>query len=127
VGRGDDGGARHLRLLIAFVEQGPVRQARLTLRSRATRSSTSAWCSTCGRTLPAAAARPEEPRRLADLLRGSGVELHCDTATQKRFEELRAMYEGYVETLSRRLLMPLPPWIPQERVHENWSATAVEP
>jgi hypothetical protein len=54
------------------------------------------------------------------------VTLHCEEGTRKRFEEMRAMYEGYVEALSRRLLMPLPPWIPPERVHENWSATAPE-
>jgi voltage-gated potassium channel Kch len=115
-------------LLIAFVEQGPVRQARLTFAIA--RHAVVDLCLVLN--LRPHAPRPprlgpEEPNRLGDLLRGSGVELHCDAPTQKRFDELRAMYEGYVEALSRRLLMPLPPWIPQERVHENWSATAVEP
>jgi hypothetical protein len=115
-------------LLIAFVEQGPVRQARLTFAI--TRHAVVDLCLVL-KLRPHAPhpprLSPEDPKRLAELLRGSGVSLHCDAATQKRFEELRAMYEGYVESLSRRLLMPLPFWIPAERVHENWSATAVEP
>lgn len=36
------------------------------------------------------------------------------------------MYEPNVEALSRRLLMPLPPWMPPARVHENWLTTATE-
>jgi hypothetical protein len=114
-------------LLIAFVEKGPVRQARLTFAIA--RHAVADLCLVL-RLRPHAPhpprLTPEEPKRLGDLLRGSGVELHCDAGTQKRFEDLRAMYEGYVESLSRRLLMPLPPWIPPDRVHENWNATALE-
>ena len=114
-------------LLIAFVEEGPVRQARLTFAMA--RHAVVDLCYVI-RLKPHAPHPPrlshEEPKRLGEMLRSSGVTLHCDAGTQRRFDELRAMYEGYVEVLSRRLLMRLPPWIPPERVHENWSATALE-
>ncbi|HEY4228773.1 MAG TPA: potassium channel family protein [Thermoanaerobaculia bacterium] len=114
-------------LLIAFVEDGPVQQARLTFAM--TRHAVVDLCYVF-RLRPHAPhpprLSPEELKRLADSLRSSGVTLHCDDGGRKRFEELRASYEGYVEALSRRLLMTLPPWIPPERVHENWSATAPE-
>jgi len=41
-----------------------------------------------------------------------------------RLSELRKMYEPYVNGLSQRLLIPLPPWIPKGEPHYNWHTTA---
>jgi len=43
---------------------------------------------------------------------------------QERLRELRQMYEPYVAGLSQRLLLPLPPWIPEGEPHYNWHTTA---
>jgi hypothetical protein len=43
----------------------------------------------------------------------------------RRLAELRIMYEPYVAALSRRLLMPLPSWLPSER-EDDWQTTAWE-
>ena len=41
-----------------------------------------------------------------------------------RLRELRSLYEPYVNGLSQRLLLPLPPWIPAGDAHYNWRTTA---
>jgi hypothetical protein len=37
---------------------------------------------------------------------------------------MRALYEGYAETLSKYLCMPLPPWIADRPHKDNWLAVA---
>ncbi len=37
---------------------------------------------------------------------------------------MRALYEGYAETLSDYLCMPLPPWIADQPRKDNWLAVA---
>ncbi len=37
-----------------------------------------------------------------------------------RLAELRILYEPYLHSLSRRLLMTLPPWVPAARKKDNW-------
>jgi hypothetical protein len=78
--------------------------------------------------------QPPQPDRLSrselaalrEILRQSGIALQPEPASERRFHELRDMYEPHVFALSRRLLMPLPPWVPAAAVHENWNATAPE-
>jgi len=48
----------------------------------------------------------------------------CGTEGETRLAELRALYEPYVNGLSERLLLPLPPWIPENGPHYNWRTTA---
>jgi len=43
---------------------------------------------------------------------------------RERLRELRQMYEPYVAGLSQRLLVPLPPWVPEGEPHYNWHTTA---
>ena len=43
-----------------------------------------------------------------------------DTDAPDRLAELRILYEPYLHSLSRRLLMALPSWIPADRKKDNW-------
>jgi hypothetical protein len=83
-----------------------------------------------------AAPRPIQPDRLPpaefERLRAglaptgigfcSGEQSACEA--EKRLSEFRAMYEPYLNGLSLRLLLPLPPWIPACPAHYNWRTTA---
>ncbi len=57
-------------------------------------------------------------RQEMDLLRGENPLV--------RLAELRRMYEPYVYSLSEHLLMPLPPWLPEQDAHDAWETTAWE-
>jgi hypothetical protein len=57
---------------------------------------------------------------VADLLRQAGVGVEVHAVNERRLARLRAAYEPYVEALSRRLLMPLPPLRPDEAAKDNW-------
>jgi hypothetical protein len=71
---------------------------------------------------------PHDPDRLAvadrDRLKTElawrGVTLADKADSAERLAELRNVYEPYVQALSRRLLMTLPPWIHKERHKDNW-------
>jgi hypothetical protein len=114
-------------LLIAVVEDGPVRQARLTFAMA--RHAVADLCHVFD-------LEPEPPRpdrlspsdlsRLRQALAQSEIALQSGPASERRLDELRAMYEPQVNVLSRRLLMPLPPWLPAAGVNEYWQATAPE-
>jgi hypothetical protein len=62
--------------------------------------------------------------RLREELAGRGVSLRAipndDPDAPDRLAELRILYEPYVNALSRRLLMTLPPWIPADRKKDDW-------
>ncbi len=74
---------------------------------------------------------PHEAGRLAenDLTRlradlaGHGVTLCADADALERLTGLRILYEPYLQSLSRRLLMTLPPWIHADRKKDNWQAS----
>jgi hypothetical protein len=40
-----------------------------------------------------------------------------------RLTELRLLYEPYLQALSRRLLMPLPPWLHADYKKDNWQGS----
>ena len=67
---------------------------------------------------------PERYRRLFDQLCQSGVSVCHDSMTAERLREMRALYEGYAEALSRYLNMPLPQWIADETRKDNWMTVA---
>jgi Ion channel len=58
--------------------------------------------------------------KLRKDLAGHGVTLNNGTDTSDRLAELRILYEPYIYSLSRRLLMALPPWIHDEYKKDNW-------
>jgi len=65
-----------------------------------------------------------ELERMRGLLEANGIRLNNDAETERRLDELRAMYEPYVHALSEWLLMPLPPWILPPDAIDNWKTSA---
>jgi hypothetical protein len=63
---------------------------------------------------------------LASLLEEAGVGVEVDSGKEGRFAKIRESYEPYLEALSVRLLMPLPPLLPGVGGHDNWRASPWE-
>jgi hypothetical protein len=71
---------------------------------------------------------PPQPDRLPDgdraalmaALRAGGCRIREDAEATARVDELRLMYEPYVNALSRRLGMPLPSWVGVQGAKDNW-------
>jgi ion channel len=79
-------------------------------------------------------ARPRQPEtdrlpaaelaRLRATLAAAGVRLHDTPEADHRLTELRRLYEPYLDSLGKFLLMELPPWIPTGKLADNWQTTA---
>ena len=67
---------------------------------------------------------PERYDQLYKLLCESGVSVCRDEGSMQRLSEMRSLYEGYAEALSRYLCMPLPPWISDTPRKDNWLTVA---
>lgn len=73
---------------------------------------------------------PTAPDRLPevelDALRGvlesAGLHLRNDDYARDKLAKLRSMYEPYVHSTGRNLLMTLPPWRHPEKLRDNWQA-----
>jgi hypothetical protein len=63
---------------------------------------------------------------LAALLGEAGVGIDANAVNEGRFAKIRATYEPYVEALSVRLLMPLPPLVPGDTERDNWRSSPWE-
>jgi hypothetical protein len=74
---------------------------------------------------------PHDPERLTDEnlaslrtdLAKHGVALSLGGDATERLTELRLLYEPYLQALSRRLLMPLPQWVPTDHKKDNWQGS----
>lgn len=62
--------------------------------------------------------------QLRAALAEAGVRLREGPEADARLAELRRMYEPYAHALSRRLLMPLPPWVAPSGTRDNWVKSA---
>jgi len=62
----------------------------------------------------------EDLKRLRSALASKGVTLYDGADAAERLAELRILYEPYLYSLSRRLLMTLPPWIHTDHRKDNW-------
>src|SRR6185312_8639455 len=67
---------------------------------------------------------PERYQKLFDLLCQSGMNVCHDSLSSERLREMRELYEGYAEALSRHLFMPLPPWITEGPHRDDWMKVA---
>ena len=73
---------------------------------------------------------PEAPDRLLqaefDALRGAlagaGLRFRNDDLALEKLTKLRAMYESYVFSTGRNLMLTLPPWLHAEKARDNWQA-----
>jgi hypothetical protein len=56
------------------------------------------------------------------LVSGASAEEVVDTGEsfEERLDELRSMYEPYVQSLSDYFLFPLPPWAPRQPLNHTW-------
>lgn len=111
-------------LVIAGVEGGPVRDARLTF-AMARHAIADLALVFRRKPLPPQHDRlpHEELARLRQTLELSGVTLKKGEAAERQLTELRAMYEGHVNALAEFLVMPLPRWLPPAAVRDNWQMT----
>jgi hypothetical protein len=73
---------------------------------------------------------PAWPDRLPDTehealraaLEAVGLKLRSDEYGRDKLAKLRSMYEPYVHSTSRNLMLTLPPWKHPEKVRDNWQA-----
>src|SRR5271157_872181 len=73
---------------------------------------------------PAAGDRlPEaELNVLRESLAAVGIRLKADEAGREKLAKLRSMYEPYVHSISRNLMLTLPPWRYAAKPRDNWQA-----
>ncbi len=67
---------------------------------------------------------PADFRHLHDLLCQAGTRVAQDPGSFARLNEMRALYEPYVECLRRHLSMDLPPFVPDRTRLDNWQTVA---
>ncbi len=67
---------------------------------------------------------PERCQQLFDVLCQSGVGFCGDPSFRERLQQMRGLYEGYAEALSRYLAMPLPDWLTDQPHKDNWQTVA---
>lgn len=112
-------------LLIASVQEESARQAQLTfaMARHALVDLTQIFSQTPVTDAPDRLP-PERFRAIYDSLCQSGVRVCRDDASCVRLKDLRDMYEGYAEALSRLLAMPLPPFYLERPKKDNWLSVA---
>jgi hypothetical protein len=73
---------------------------------------------------------PNAPERLTDTeyeglraaLEAAGLKLRSDEYGRDKLAKLRSMYEPYVHSTARNLMLNLPPWKHPEKTRDNWQA-----
>jgi hypothetical protein len=61
-----------------------------------------------------------EPLRA--VLEAAGLRLKNDETARTKLARLRNMYEPYVHSTARNLMLSLPPWRHPEKLRDNWQA-----
>ena len=61
---------------------------------------------------------------LRSMLTTEGLKLQQGPDVDKRLNELRRLYEPYIHSISKRLLLAIPPWIIDSRPSDNWQVSA---
>ncbi len=112
-------------LTIAGVDETCAKQAELTFAiARHAVVDLSQVFSATPRALPHNRLPPEELLRLRTKLAQHGMKLRDTPESERKLNELRAMYEPYVFALANHLSQSLPPWIPVKKGKDNWQTTA---
>jgi hypothetical protein len=73
---------------------------------------------------PAYADRLLDPEfeALRAAMEAAGLKLRMDEYGRDKLAKLRSMYEPYVYSTARNLMLTLPPWMHPEKVRDNWQA-----
>jgi Ion channel len=73
---------------------------------------------------PGAPERLSEPdlAALLEMLASSGVRLRSDEYGRDKLAKLRSMYEPYVHSTAKNLMLTLPPWRFAQKTRDNWQA-----
>ncbi len=114
-------------LIIVGVDGVPAQQARLTFAmARHAAVDLSQLAGTepddhCHLRLPDA-----DVARLRELLELAGAPLREGAEADEKLTKLRQLYEPYVFALSHRLLMDLPPWLPDDDEVDAWRSSPWE-
>jgi Ion channel len=112
-------------LTISGVQESCAKQAELTFAiARHAVVDLSQVFSATPRALPHDRLPPEELLRLRAKLAQGGMKLRDTPESDRKLNELRAMYEPYVFALANHLSQSLPPWIPVKKGKDNWQTTA---
>jgi hypothetical protein len=111
-------------LVIAGIDGGPIRQAKLTFamaRLAVVELAQNFILS------PPAPTRDRLPlssfTELRKMLAEADVNMRASSATEQKLSELRAMYEPYVQALGRYLLIPMPPWFRISETPDSWQSS----
>jgi hypothetical protein len=59
---------------------------------------------------------------LRDTLTSAGLKLRMGDQARQKLDRLRSMYEPYVHSTGRNLMLSLPPWQHPEKMRDNWQA-----
>ena len=73
---------------------------------------------------------PQAPERLTDAdfdtlrdtLAAAGLQLRSTTEARLKLAKLRSMYEPYIHSSARNLMVALPPWRHPTKMRDNWQA-----
>jgi hypothetical protein len=61
-------------------------------------------------------------KSLRERLGAAGLQLREDPEARAKLVRLRSMYESYVHSTARNLMLPVPPWQHPEKTKDNWQA-----
>lgn len=73
---------------------------------------------------------PQVPDRLPDddfkslqeTLAAAGLQLRTDEGSQQKLSRLRSMYELYVHSTAKNLMLSIPPWKHPSKMKDNWQS-----
>jgi len=63
-----------------------------------------------------------EASALRNGLAAAGLKLRDDNYGREKLTRLRSMYEPYVHSIARNLMLTLPPWRHEQKARDNWQA-----
>jgi hypothetical protein len=59
---------------------------------------------------------------LRETLAGAGLKLRSEDEARQKLDKLRSMYEPYLHSMGKNLMLSLPPWKHPAKLRDNWQA-----
>jgi hypothetical protein len=59
---------------------------------------------------------------LLETLAAAGLKLRTGDEARQKLNRLRAMYEPYLHSMGKNLMLSLPPWKHPSKMKDNWQA-----